>query len=133
MKINQLFKSHIPEDLFIRILNCFGFLNINDEHSFCKVDLAKMSTVEKLFNITDEISKYYLPCKAKLYLGNLDENKAITILRQVLRLHSMTLISKQKYIKQKKTTLYSIQKKSDEEKPISNIKIDNEKKVIQFL
>lgn len=133
MKINQLFKSHIPEDLFIRILNCFGFLNINDEHSFCKVDLAKMSTVEKLFNIKDEISKYYLPCKAKLYLGNLDENKAITILRQVLRLHSMTLISKQKYIKQKKTTLYSIQKKSDEEKPISNIKIDNEKKVIQFL
>lgn len=132
MKINQLFKAHIPDDLFSRIMNSFGFITINDDRSFCKVDLEKMSTVKKLNELKEEISKYYLPCKAKLYLSSLDENKCITIFRQILRLHGLVLTSKQKYVKQKKTTLYTIQRKSFEDKPLPNIKIDNEKTVISF-
>jgi hypothetical protein len=132
MKINQLFKAHIPEDLFSRIMNSFGFTTINDDRPFCKVDLEKMSTVKKLNDLKEEISKYYLPCKAKLYLSSLDENKSITIFRQILRLHGLILTSKQKYVKQKKTTLYTIQRKCFEDKPLPNIKIDNEKTVISF-
>lgn len=133
MKINQLFKTTIPDELLTKIIKCFGYNNINDDYSFCKVDIEKNNTIIKLNELKDEIIKYYLPCKAKIYLGFNDINKSITILRQVLRLHGLILTSKQKYIKQKKTTLYSIQKNIIYDKNQQNIKIDNETKIISFI
>jgi len=133
MKINQLFKTPIPDELLLTILNCFGYdeLDSNEERSFCKFDLDRLKTIERVSLLKDEISKYYLPCKAKIYLNTLDEKKCITILRQILRLHNYTLISKQKYIKQKKITFYIIQQKNIN--PIHTIlKIDNEKTILTF-
>jgi hypothetical protein len=133
MKINQLFKSSIPEELLVKILICYGFNSIDDEHSFCKYDIEKLYTVDKINSLKDEIAKHYLPCKSKIYLDNLDANKCITILRQILRLHGQILISRQKYIKQKKTTIYSIRKINDEEKNLNNIEIHNgETTIIEF-
>ncbi len=134
MKINQLFKTPVPEELLISILKCFGYDNLhsNEERSFCKFDLDRLRTIEKVHQLKDEISKYYLPCKAKIYLNSLDEKKCITILRQILRLHNYTLLSKQKYIKQKKVTFYIIQKK-DFNNPIHAIlKIDNGTTILSF-
>ena len=133
MKINQLFKSPLPDDLFKKILTSFGYENVTDDHSFSKVDLEKWSTVDKFVELKEELSKYYLPCKAKLYLTKLDENKVITVFRQILRLNGLALASKQKYIKQRKTTIYYVQKKGSDEKALYNIKIDNEHKVISFM
>lgn len=133
MKINQLFKSSIPEELLVKILICYGFNSVDDEHSFCKYDIEKLYTVDKINSLKDEIAKHYLPCKSKIYLDNLDANKCITILRQILRLHGQILVSKQKYIKQKKTTIYSIRKINDEEKSLNNIEIHNgETTIIEF-
>lgn len=135
MKINQLFKTPIPEELLINLLKCFGYddLNFNEERSFCKFDLDRLRTIEKVSQLKDEISKYYLPCKSKVYLSSLDDKKCITILRQILRLYNYTLLSKQKYIKQKKTTFYVVQKKTNEHGIMHPIlKIDNEKTVITF-
>jgi hypothetical protein len=133
MKINQLFKSSISDDLLLKILICYGFNSIDDEHSFCKSDLEKLNTLNKINALKDEISKHYLPCKAKIYLDNLDINNCITILRQILRLHNQLLVSKQKYIKQKKTTIYSIRKFNEEDKNFNNIEINSkEKTIIEF-
>lgn len=133
MKINQLFKTPIPDDLFTNILKCFGYddLNSNEEKSFSRFDLERLKTIEQMILLKDEIYKYYLPCKAKIYINTLDEKKCITILRQILRLHNYTLTSKQKYIKQKKITFYVIQKKNTHQSH-TILKIDNEKTVLTF-
>ena len=132
MKINQLFKSYIPDDLFQKILHSFGFSSIFDERSFCKIDLSKIGIIDKIIELREEISKYYLPCKARLYITNLNESKCITMFRQILRLQGLGLKSSQKYIKKRKTTFYTIQKKRIQDKPLQNIKIGNEKTIVEF-
>lgn len=110
MKINQLFRVNISHEMFLKICECFGFINLEDEYYFCKADLEKFDTVNKLSQYKDDLCQYYIPCKAKLYLINLNINKSITIFRQILRLNNMILFSRQKYIKHKKTTFYTIKK-----------------------
>ena len=57
--------------------------------------------------IMPEIEKYYIPCKSKKYLTDINEKKCITILRQFLKIHNHTLNSKEKYVKGKKITFLS--------------------------
>lgn len=132
MKINQLFKSTIPEDLLGKILLCYGITLPNVTPSFSKIELDRLKTVEKMCELREELTNYYLPCKARLYLNNINERKCVTVLRQILRLYGFVLISDQKYIKQKKCTVYHIQKQSSEENILHNIKIDNEPTIIRF-
>lgn len=132
MKINQLFKANIPEELFIKIYKSFGINNLEDEYNFSKADLTRLKTIEQLDNYIDDLSQYYLPCKAKLYLLDLDENKAITILRQLLRLFNMSLVSKQKYVKQKKTTLYYISRLNHDDDNIQAMKVENHNVTLNF-
>lgn len=115
MKINQLFRAHVPDDLLRKVLGAFGIDNLHIEHSFCKQDMISRNTVEKVKAMKDEIGKYYLPCKSKLYLVNIDDKKCITILRQMLRLHGYQLISKQKYVRHLKVTVYFIHPISSED------------------
>jgi hypothetical protein len=113
MKIHQLFKDKISDDILSKILDAFGIKSLNDEFMFTKNDLITMNTVTKINDLKDQIIQFYLPCKAKIYLENMDESKCITILRQILKLSQVKLISKQKYINQKKSTIYMIQKQLD--------------------
>jgi len=131
MKINQLFKNYIPYELLIKLVNCFGYTDIDNDYSFSKNELDNLNSVSKVNEIKDELMKFYLPCKVKVYFNDLDSNKIITILRQVLRLHNLSLFSKQKYIKQKKITYYYIEKNIHEKK--NHVKIDNETKIISFV
>jgi len=131
MRINQLFKSYVQDDLFNKLLFAFGLETINDCRMFSTVDLQMIGTVRKLEELKNDIYKYYLPCKAKLYLSNLDENKCVTVLRQVLRLRGLILKSTQKYVKKKKIVFYSIQKKKDD-LPSKTIKIYQTTTVIVF-
>lgn len=126
MKINQLFKSYISDEMVAKVLECFAYKSVTHDHAFCKSDLVRFSTVEKMTSIKDELGSFYLPCKARLYLNDLDENKCITILRQILRLQGLSLISRQRYIKQKKCTIYSIQTQVVKDaQPQLALKIDN--------
>lgn len=131
MKINQLFKNYVPHEILIKLLNCFGYTDINDEYSFSKNELDNLNSIEKVNELKDDLIKFYLPCKVKVYFTDLDNNKIITILRQILRLHNLSLLSKQKYIKQKKITYYYIEKNSHEKN--NHVKIDNEHKIISFV
>lgn len=110
---NQLFRISPELKITNKILNNFGINDINDNHSFTRSNLIDLKTVDKMNKLIDEknemnITKYYIPCKSKKYLVDLDEKKCITILRQFLKIHNHTLISKEKYNKGKKSLFYQV-------------------------
>ena len=108
MSINQLFKNRPSRNFVISLLNLYGIDDFDDNRFFTKKNLEALNTVEKLNEISDEITKYYIPCKAKTYLKNIDINRSIVILRQFLKCYGYTLFSKEKFIKGEKNTIYKI-------------------------
>jgi len=108
MSINQLFKNRPSRNFVISLLNLYGIDDFDDNRFFTKKNLEALNTVEKLNEIRDEITKYYIPCKAKTYLKNIDINRSIVILRQFLKCYGYTLFSKEKFIKGEKNTIYKI-------------------------
>jgi hypothetical protein len=115
MKINQLFTKKVDTEVLIKLLNCFGLNDLNDKRFFCKFDIVQLNSVQKLKEMTDELEEYYLPCKAKIYLDetNMNEKRAITVLKQVLRLHGYHLISKEKNVNNRKIIFYQLQNEKD--------------------
>jgi len=106
---NQLFKISPDLEITENLLKLFGIKDINDNHSFTRSNLKDLKTVEKIKETITKLSKYYIPCKAKKYiLTELNEKKCITILRQFLKIHNHTLISKEKYINGKKMLFYQV-------------------------
>lgn len=136
MKINQLFRAHVPFSTYKKIFDCFDLSE--EKKSFTKHDLEKSETLKRMETIKDELYLYYLPCKSIIYLDNLDINKCITILRQIARLHSMLLCSKQKYHQNRKITIYYLKNVRLEAEnltiPITTTHIlSDQKKIISFV
>tara|TARA_B100000214_G_scaffold314973_1_gene248059 strand:+ start:232 stop:621 length:390 start_codon:yes stop_codon:yes gene_type:complete len=105
---NQLFRISPDIPITENILQLFGIKDINDNHSFTRENLIDLKTVEKMDELSKELFKYYIPCKSKIYLVELNEKKCITILRQFLKVNNYTLISKEKYIKGNKQLFYQV-------------------------
>ena len=122
MTINQLFRKNPTPELLDEILNAFGLESLNDTKIFSRNDLDNINTVEKLEGIRDGIGEYYLPCKKKVYLKNLNTKKSITLLRQFIKVFNYTLFSKEKYSKNEKIIVYQIIPKENNkvEKTIKN-------------
>lgn len=108
MKINQLFIKHVDNDLVLRLLKCYGLSGLDDKKEFCKFDILSNNTIEKVSTMIDDLSKYYLPCKAKVYLTNLNERRVLTILKQVIRLEGYYLKAKEKTLNNKKVMFYKL-------------------------
>jgi hypothetical protein len=108
MKINQLFTKKVDLEVLHKLLSAFGLNGLNDKQLFSKFDLIQIGTLKKVELLKLELSNYYLPCKAKVYLENLTEKKIITILKQVLRLHGYYLQSREKNINTRKIIFYQI-------------------------
>ena len=120
MKINQLFKDAIKEEDVNALAACFGLSSINDTSMFCKIDLQNRDTVEKIkTQYMPMLESYYYPCKAKVYLQNMDAQKCITIFRQILRTFGLSLKSIQKYSHDKKISYYFISNMETENKVYS--------------
>lgn len=105
---NQLFKVSPNIEITEKILENFGIKGVDDNHSFTRENLIDLNTVENINNMYDELIRYYIPCKAKKYLADLNEKKCITILRQFLKIQNHTLMSKEKYIHGKKILYYQV-------------------------
>tara|TARA_Y100000590_G_scaffold456043_1_gene605793 strand:- start:1766 stop:2161 length:396 start_codon:yes stop_codon:yes gene_type:complete len=109
MTKNQLFKNYPSEEFVIELLNIYGIQDFYDNHYFTKKDLEDLNTIQKLNEFKETLINYYIPCKAKLYLNNINNHKkAITILRQFLKTQNYTLLSKEKYIKGTKYNTYTV-------------------------
>lgn len=129
MKINQLFRDKIPDDLFLKLLSCFDLESVTDAKSFNIDDLKKFGTVERIRQMLEDLKRYYIPCKARIYLRDMDEQSCITVLRQILRLFNKSLRSYQRYINGRKITFYSIH---EEVATVKNTKFTQEMVRIEF-
>lgn len=109
MKINQLFRRHVDIDVVMLLVQCFGLANLDDRRMFSKQDLAHCDTVNKVKAMIPTMEEFYLPCKARVYLSpDMCENRAVTILRQVVRLHGYHLESREKNINNRKVIFYQL-------------------------
>ena len=107
-KKNQTFKI-IPDGQIVQlILDAFGLDNLEDTRLFTKEHMKDIETVQKIVELSDQLKEYYLPCKSKVYLKNLNEKKCITILRQFVKFHNYKCLSMEKSIKGKKTMTYRL-------------------------
>lgn len=113
MKINQLFTKKVDTEIVLRLLNCFSLADLNDKKSFCKYDIIQFNTIEKMNLMRSELEDFYLPCKAKIYLEGMDEKRAITVLKQILRLHGYFLLSREKNFNNKKIIFYQLINEKD--------------------
>ncbi len=110
---NQLFRV-LPEiEMINSLLEIYGLTSLQDTKSFTKSSLQENETIQKLNDMKDKLESYYLPCKSKVYIHNINEKKCITILRQFIKVHGYTLISKERYIESKKMSVYRLIKSDD--------------------
>jgi len=105
--IDYLFLKNIFKDLFDIELDD----NIN--YNFSKNTIITRNIISKIEEHIEEIKKYYIICKQKIYLEDLNEKKVITLLRQLLRTNNFELKSKEKYDNSKKYLLYKKTKKKN--------------------
>ena len=79
--------------------------------------MIELDTVRKIDEYKGTLTKYYIPCKSRVYLDVINEQKCITILRQFIKTHGYTLMSSDKSINGRKVKLYRL------------IEIDNSKQL----
>jgi len=108
MKKNQLFRKTPCDEVIHQIVAAFGFRSLNDRRSFSRGDLIKLDTVSKIKEMKSKLEQYYLPCKARTYLNDLNEKNVVTILRQCIKTRGHTICSREKYLKGDKFIIYSL-------------------------
>ncbi len=108
MKINQLFRKKMEDPHLTQFLNCYGLSGLNDRTPFSKNRLLERGTVGQLEGMVQELEEYYLPCKSKVYLRNLTTKRAITILKQFIRVHGYILLSTEMNSNNCKVIFYNI-------------------------
>jgi len=115
MKINQIFAKYIDDRVLLEdFLLCFKLKSLNDSSMFCINDLVNNKAVDKFNNsVRNRLITYYLPCKAKIYLQQVTEQKLVTILRQIIRLFDYKLSTVKKSKNKVKTIYYFLVNKND--------------------
>ncbi len=110
-KKEQLFKN-IPTKEFVEdVLKLFIPNGFQDSYyQFSRKMITEKNVIEKLNLLMPQLKNYYMNCKQKKYLENLDPKKCVTILRQLLRLYEYRVISIEKYHNGQKFLLYKIEK-----------------------
>ncbi len=110
-KKEQLFKN-IPTKEFVEdVLKLFIPNGFQDSYyQFSRKMITEKNIIDKLNLLMPQLKNYYMNCKHKKYLENLDPKKCVTILRQLLRLYEYRVISIEKYHNGQKFLLYKIEK-----------------------
>ena len=106
---NQLFRRNPDRYIISDIMEIFNIKSLDDEEFyFTKQDILNADIIEKIIELKEKLLIYYIPCKAKIYLKDINEKRAITILRQFLKTHNYSLFSKEKYIQNIKYNTYTL-------------------------
>jgi hypothetical protein len=108
MSLYQLFTKSPTKNILDKLLKCFDLKNLEDTKIFTKKDLNELNSIESINDIIIELNEFYLPCKSKKYLLNLNNKKIITILRQFIRYFDYFVFSKEKYIQGEKYISYQL-------------------------
>jgi hypothetical protein len=103
-----VFRVPPPKELVEKLVNPYGLQHIHDTSWFTKSTI-RLQEIEQLL---PELEPYYTPCKAKeLLYDSLTVQRAITILRQVLKAQNIDLIAKEQTCGGVKGTWYQLQHK----------------------
>ena len=105
-EIKHLFRKKPTIELVSDILKSLHFTGLDDARLFHKSDIVLSAFEEWL----PHLEPFYLPCKAKLFLYNFNTNKAITVIRHLLRAHGYRLRAYEKVNQGVKQTLYQIER-----------------------
>ena len=116
MPINQLFIKKPERELVEKLVNTYGLTGFEDETVFSKRKFEKNDTKEKFEEIVEQLREFYLPCKRKIYLDNITHKKAVTIMRQCLRLYNFYIRSKEKYFNGDKIIIYQMKPINEDKK-----------------
>tara|TARA_B110000977_G_C10972632_1_gene452917 strand:+ start:253 stop:648 length:396 start_codon:yes stop_codon:yes gene_type:complete len=108
MSLYQLFTKPPTKCILDKLLKCFDLKNLEDTKIFTKKDLNELNSTESINDIIIELNEFYLPCKSKKYLLDLNNKKIITILRQFIRYFDYFVFSKEKYIQGEKYISYQL-------------------------
>ena len=130
MVLKQLFISKPPLELLKKIINGFGLTNLHDKKEFSYLDMNELKTLNIFHILENDLRKYYIPCKQKIYfdnMNNLTNKEAITILKQLLKIHDYDLNSREKFIKGIKYSIYKIITKQEK---IFNIQKKKNKEIV---
>ena len=111
MTINQLFKTKPNLKILTKIVSFFN-IELNELHKKKSFNKTLKLSKEQLNNIKYLLKDYYIPCKKKIYLDEISQKRAITILKQLLKLYNYTLKSEEKYNNSKKIIIYIITEKN---------------------
>ena len=113
-KKNQLFTKDPPSyELVNKILYTLINKDLDEDiyYEFSRRNIKIKNIIDKVNNYIPELKQFYLKCKHKKYLEDLNEKKIITLFRQLLRLYNYSLNSVEKCNNCQKYLLYIIQKK----------------------
>ena len=102
-----MFRKKPTKEFVEEILISLQFIGLHDRKIFTKNDIS----LDKFEEIVTWIEPYYIPCKAKKFLYDLNNSKQITILRHLLRSIDYDLLAQEKVIKSVKMTTYQIYQK----------------------
>ena len=106
---NQLFRRNPDRYIINDLLKIFNIESLDDDNFyFTKQDLLNTNVIDNMNKLKNKLEVYYIPCKSKVYLEDIDEKKCITILRQFLKYMNYNLKLKEKYINGKKNYQYFI-------------------------
>ena len=106
---NQLFRRNPDRYIISDLLKIFNIESLDDTNFyFTKQDLLNNDIIDKMNKLKNRLEVYYIPCKAKLYLEDINEKKCITILRQFLKYIEYNLKLKEKYVNGVKNYQYFI-------------------------
>jgi hypothetical protein len=108
MSKNQLFKMIPDSEIMGDLLSIFGLDCLEDTTIFTKQSLKDSNATEKMEELSPRLKAYYIPCKSRIYLEGIDETKCITILRQFLKTHGYTLVTKDRSVKGHKLKIYRL-------------------------
>lgn len=105
---NQLFRKMPDKDLLDDLFEAFNIKDLNDTKSFSRLELSNNDIINKLNILKPKLSKYYIPCKARAYLNDLNYKNIITILRQCIKTFGYKLYTKERCIKNEKYLYYTV-------------------------
>lgn len=101
----RLFRVIPPKELVIEILQHLRLLGLHDLRWFTREEL-NLETLDEWLPL---LEPYYIPCKARRFLEDMDATRIVTIVRHILQPHGYELHTQERMYKTSKATLYQIQ------------------------
>jgi hypothetical protein len=101
---NKLFRVYPPKELVDEILQHLKLQGLQEKRWFTRDELC-LQTMDEWLPL---LEPYYIPCKAKRFLSQIDSSRIITILRHILHPLEYDLRTQERMYKLQKTTLYQI-------------------------